>query len=460
MNWPLDNKFNYKSSHHAVCASLHLILSSLLSSMLSCFQILGLTICSISVSAEEFCGSESIAAMVKTALWKRDKIKVPYYDSCKIISARYNCSRFQNSAYHYKIMLQSIRDINKKLCNIPDFPKLLKILSAKPTNIFMLGDSHMQQIFQSMLCVMKDRARNISTYEHRMPDRTMSRHVYSIYASVPECHSISYSSFKNFRLDEAFKSYKDSIGRTTCLLGYKPGQVACYYMSSTKWNKYSRICFSYVRQLIGHVAVREGMGTGLKNISLSVNNFDVVITNSYISVAPFAEFLKSANYKGRVIYVPRFKSANQSSVTLTHDVIPSVRIYDRDILNAVDPKFCSTFTKILGYSASPLIHCSYLNTIQLMIQRNIDSISSIFPITYLNVKTGVSMVCQEDQSSFNTCEGKDFRVCDTSSQRKDADQGSSRLSCNQDSHFCLPGPTDELARVVLAAAISFPNYEF
>jgi hypothetical protein len=83
--------------------------------------------------------------------------------------------------------------------------------------------------------------------------------------------------------------------------------------------------------------------------------------------------------------------------------------------------------------------CIALDFSRLLFQRSDDSKASIFPLTYSD-SNGTISVCQVEQTTPNTCDGKEFYVC--------------REHCNRESHFCLPGPTDELALLLLGAAIS------
>lgn len=446
----------------------------------------------------------------------------PYYKSCKFIHARYNCTRFNNSATHFKIDFhQSINVRNK--CRIPSRYSIIRILERRPINIFFVGDSHVQQIFESILCTFQDHVKDILLYERAdktvktqtpgltkesafgrtllesnvtfnatsaietnnsssvllpsllniaeqespaqnatpapstpdpVPDtdtiinnikkelEVFDRNVYSNYDSSPECHTIAYEDYTKFGLDEIIA--KNLTGE--CTLSHVAGQVSCakiYAVSYSNPLAYSWFCFSYVRPLKLHDAINFALNHSISMLNTTINRFDVVVANTYVSGSALSKYLKERLYRGRVLAVPKWPFGNQTNKVLHNHTITNTYIdnYDEYLKNSENTKrFCNTFN---WANVNGVDKCNSLDFTRLIYQRNLDSKSSIYPLTYY--ENGTNHICQVDQFSPNNCEGKDFKVCD-------------KRICNEESHFCMPGPTDAFSMVVLAAALSHVDH--
>jgi hypothetical protein len=163
------------------------------------------------------------------------------------------------------------------------------------------------------------------------------------------------------------------------------------------------------------------------------------VANTYVSVSALSKYLKERHYHGRILALPKFPFGNQSNMIIPNNTITETVIddYEEYIKNSENTKrFCHSFSwaKVNGVD-----RCNSLDFTKLIYQRNLDSKSSIYPLTYN--ENGKDIICQVDQFSPNNCQGKEFRVCNTK-------------YCNEESHFCMPGPTDAFSMVVLAAALS------
>jgi hypothetical protein len=383
-------------------------------------------------------------------------------------------------------------------------------------NIFFVGDSHVQQIFESILCTYKDHIRNILLYERddvtvktqitgltkenafgrsrtlldsnetftietnnsspaaQQPQNTTSalhddfptpspsmtsisepdseliiekikkepelfdRKYYSNYAGSPECHTIAYEDYTKFGLEKITE--KNLTGE--CTLSHVAGQVSCakiYAVNYTNPLAYSWFCFSYVRPLRGHDAINFAMNHSISMLKTSINRFDVVVANTYISGSALSKYLKDHHFHGRILAVPKWPFGNQTNNVIKNSTITETYIddYDEYAKNSDNTKrFCNSFNwaKVNGIDK-----CISLDFTHLIYQRSLDSKSSIFPLTYY--ENGTTHICQVDQFSPNNCQGKNFKVCD-------------KKVCNEESHFCMPGPTDAFSMVVLAASLS------
>lgn len=417
------------------------------------------------------CGGDSILSRLPVdAYWTLSR-RNPYYTSCKFIHARYNCTRFgATSAADYKIaFLPSMKGNN---CLMPDMETILSILQrqTKPVNIMMLGDSHLMQIFQSILCIYQDTAHAIDVYESTK-DVTdeFTKLTFNIYKHADECHAIKYKDYDNFFL-EPISPMKP--GR--CQLSHQAGQTTCFKIrinddiKTINGVRFNYICGSYTRPLVGSDAIIAGLDKGLASIELSMQDFDVLLTNSYISSSDLGSFLKDIDYKGRLYVLPRYPDANQTGFAHKAKTISGyMNFYDHYKIKQEIETFCDTVNQIVILRARKSLEishqlranrtgsrslesgskfCQYMDYTSLVVQRSYDAKSSIFPMVYSD-KNGATKICQEDNGLVNSCVGKDYRVCSKNT-----------LPCSMESHFCLPGPTDEFALLVLAAAINKEDY--
>jgi len=262
------------------------------------------------------------------------------------------------------------------------------------------------------------------------------RSFYSDYQHSPECHTIAYEDYPRFGLTKV----KNVTGE--CTLSHVAGQVSCAKIYAVNYSNplaYSWLCFSYVRPLKGQDAVDFAFNHSINMLNTTINRFDVIVANTYVSGSKLSKYLKDRQYHGRILAVPKFPFGNQSNTIITNHTITETPIdNDDEYFKSSDntKRFCNSFSwaKVNGID-----RCNFLDFTRLIYQRNLDSKSSIFPLSYS--ENGTDHICQVDQFSPNNCLGKDFKVCNT-------------MKCNEESHFCMPGPTDALSMVVLAAAVS------
>ena len=93
--------------------------------------------------------------------------------------------------------------------------------------------------------------------------------------------------------------------------------------------------------------------------------------------------------------------------------------------------------------------CISLDYTNLIFQRNSDAKASIYPITYQTLQ-GKYKVCMGNQLAENTCGGLDCHVCSAATIKE--------APCGLESHWCLPGPTDDFALIAIASTLSRNNY--
>jgi hypothetical protein len=94
----------------------------------------------------KLCGTLSISHKLarRELVWRRrSKVDTAdrYDSSCRFIAARYNCDRFDTSAPDYELVLDESK--RESHCMLPDMDDLLLLLTNhRPSNILMIGDSH------------------------------------------------------------------------------------------------------------------------------------------------------------------------------------------------------------------------------------------------------------------------------------------------------------------------------
>lgn len=393
----------------------------------------------------EFCGALNISKrIVEDSYWTLSEYD-PYYQSCKFINARYNCSRFTTSAAKYKVEYSLNANLN---CKVPDFEDLISILTtnAKPKFVFFLGDSHVMQIFQSILCTFQKYIEDIEAFttmnDYVDLNTKFEKVVFKKHENATGCHEIRYRDYNNFFLNDYLDNKKSGL----CQLSHIPGQISCFKLPIVSMkHKFSLFCSSYVRPLTGYAAVVSGLDIGLSSMNMSINNFDSIVTNAYISPKDLGQFLNDIGYQSKLFVLPKFHFAKQTGFQFFSTVIKHPKPKEYEVQNLRDEiiSFCSDFYKT--YTRIPNI-CRLIDYTYLSEQRSFDAKASIFPMVYQD-GSNRSVVCQNYSNTINNCIGKDFRVC-----------SSSLLPCHDESHFCLPGPTDEFGLLVVASIISDNDY--
>jgi hypothetical protein len=405
----------------------------------------------LSSSIEKICGGRSLSYKLieSEGYWKRSKTE--YYSSCKFIHARYNCTRFSStSSTDYRIAF----DVSAAYpCIVPNtFAMMEKLLEnqIEPVNMIFLGDSHIMQLYQSILCMFQSKAQDIDTYQSSSDSSdAYEKVVYQSYSDADECHAIKYKDYDNYFLAKPSKS----SGR--CQLSHAPGEIACFKLpideaiDTRNDRRHSQICSSYTRPYVGNAAVSAGLD--LSSAGLSLHDIDVIFVNSYISASSLGDYLMSMKYKGKVYALPRFPEAPQIGYKYSVDSISGgIDQTQRTQLQLEVESFCYIVNKIMKQPGNELQGkiCRYLDYTELASQRSADAKASIYPLNYRDHKNRVR-ICQENATSSSSCIGKDFRVC-----------SSDAYPCDVDGHFCLPGPSDELGLLVLTAALSYYDYSY
>jgi hypothetical protein len=327
------------------------------------------------------------------------------------------------------------------------------MLHEKSVNIFMLGDSHVQQLFESLLCIFSFRARDVIVYERYEKDSGKPlelnyywRTIYDKYENVPACHTISYKEYPNYYISLPLVK-GDLKSQVDCTISHFPGAVSCFKIDSRSANL-SQICLAYVRPALGMNAVQAGLNTSLRLINSSVDAFDVLIVNTYISVNDLKTYLSQVDYSGRVIVIPKYSFGYQKNVVHNEDILTTK--YDENELKNSEVSLSQYCQKLSAKARFDLIKFDFS---KLVFQRSDDSKASIYPFSYSvhnnrssNNSDVIMQVCQEEQRSPNNCAGKDYRVCTS--------------DCERESHFCLPGPTDELGLLLLGASMPQASQDY
>jgi hypothetical protein len=227
---------------------------------------------------------------------------------------------------------------------------------------------------------------------------------------------------------------------------------------------------------VGKEAVEIGFN-GLSSTpkNFTVNDFDIVVANTYMWSKPLAEYLTAHKFQGRVLAIHRYNWGIQKNFVMkdkiikevpqfTHaslctgesgecihtfcDAFLSAKSEDKDKGGKDKTKGSSSSSSSIGAKDKQKQKCITLDMTFYEMQRLNDSKAGMYPMQYTDSK-GKNVVCAsnfEDDHSRNACVGKDAYTCE-------------KTPCNEETHFCLPGPPDEFAKLILAAAISHDDVE-
>ena len=370
------------------------------------------------------------------AAWVRRASPEARYTHCKVLSARYNCTRFATSAADYRVGWKKAAAVE---CNMPNWATVLAALQRAPRRIMLLGDSHTQQVYQAALCMFQEQARNVVAYTACEGDGKHQdmRRVYPSMDEMPECHTVRTADFARFHLDVV----AGADGTCRCSLNHAPTTPSCFDVPlGDDSGTFSRVCSAYVRPLEGAAAVKVGLSTGLASLNMTLADFDVLAVNPYISAKDLGAFLAARAFAGRVVTFPKFEFGSQTGVVLTAPVL-KVPISSGAEARYRVAKFCVAIRDAWGDAAG---ECTTVQFGRLMLQRNDDSKASIYPMSYVDPATGETRVCHADQHEAlahpERCNHEGVYACDTT-------------PCAPESHFCMPGPPDDFALLVLAAAL-------
>jgi hypothetical protein len=373
-------------------------------------------------------------------VWSRRAEREPRYQHCPVLTARYNCSRFDTSAAEYELTWRSKVG---NICDLPTLDGLRRSLANGGVQLLLLGDSHMQQIYQSMLCLLQDDA-SVIIYVDGF--RTESQKV----ATTVPCHGIPYSEYARFYLD-------DPVGGVTrtCTLGHSAEKGSCLMVGS------SRICQAYLRPLLSSKAIQAAQSS-LSNLNLSLRAFKTVAVNTYLEAGPVGSWLQKNKWNGHLVVTPKFDFDRQRGRSGKLTAWSYVPIENRSSKAAPLDTFCRNALKVWGHesnehsNASTKRSCSTFDWSSLAALRNRDSKASIYPTTIPSpINASQRVVCQPNQDFATSNQGKcadykglrplltaDMRVC-------------SQVPCTKESHFCLPGPTDDFAMFLLGFSASY-----
>lgn len=346
----------------------------------------------------------------------------PLYSACAFVSARYNCSRFNTSAAHYRLgwrpELEPAPD-----CSLPSRHSALAALQ-RPLHLLILGDSHAVQLYESLLCAFQAEARSVVAFING------ERTVFAAAADAPACHSVAYSDYAYFWLDDAPGAEGE------CNLNHAPEHVSCFELRG------SRLCCAYARPLHGSAPL-QAAERGLAALNLSLASFDVLALNEYLEASVLGRQLRMSGggegFPGRVLALPKFSSARQLGTVRSEPARAPPEPRPAARLDA----FCAQLSASWRQS-----RCTPLDFWALAELRSGDAKASIFPTSYPAAgEPGGRRVChalQREDREDGRCDGgeavpAEMRVCD-------------QPPCAQETHFCLPGPTDDFGLLLLAAA--------
>ena len=396
--------------------------------------------CAWNNAATVACGREVIAQALheRTVRWVRRTHPGPRYAHCAVTSARYNCSRFTTSAADYRIDWFG----SKETCQWPSRNSLLAALRTTPRRVMLIGDSHVQQVYQALLCMYQDEARHIIAYISP-PQRLVN---YSDISVMPECHSVSYASYPRFHLQPV--AMEDLKPGARCTLNHSPPTPSCFRLpsSTSAGDAYSLVCAAYVRPLEGMPALVAGLSKGLAHLNLTLSDFEVLVANTYLNSTTLGEYLKLASFHGIVLAIPRFSFAPQMGIRLTKRVLGArAQKKANETRIAYDVKtFCRRVKSAWGVLPNGS-DCTPLDFAWLSSQRNRDAKASIYPMSYRDAVTNETRVCHQDQLEAQL----EPRKCDNISSVLACE----KTPCAEESHFCLPGPPDDFALLVLGSAL-------
>jgi hypothetical protein len=383
----------------------------------------------------------SVALADDDVAWVRRTAPKPRYAHCKVLSARYNCTRFVTSAAEYRLDWRPGVAAAME-CALPTWATVLAALQHAPRRIMMVGDSHAQQMYQAAVCMFQAQARNIMAYTtHEAGTDTQLRKFDSVDA-MPECHSVRAADFPRFHLDA------DGAQAGRCSLNHAPTTPSCFEVplqadaaaQDGSKQAFSRVCSAYVRPLTGEAAVLAGLEEGLASLNMSLADFHVVAANTYVDAAVLGAFLRARAFAGRVVAYPKFNFGRQTGLRRTDAVLSGAGVSDANAATYRVAKFCAAIRAAWGTDAG---ECTTVQFGRLMLQRTADAKASIYPMSY-HTDTGKRVVCHANQNAAiahpERCDRAGVQAC-------------YEVPCAEESHFCLPGPPDDFALLMLASAL-------
>lgn len=377
--------------------------------------------------ADRLCGRDELThAFADNAVaWRRRASGEPRYEHCKVLTARYNCSRFHTSASDYRLGWRT-----PGACALPTVDSTLSSLRRAPLSLLLLGDSHTMQVYQAALCLFQAHVRSVVAYT---TSANLTRaQTFSSVAAMPECHSVPYADYPRFHL--APPASTAAAGSAGCGVKHAPDTPTCFQLAG------SLVCAAQVRPLEGPAAVHAGLDAGLASLNLSLASFGVLAANTYISPGALGKHLAARAFRGRVLALPKFPAGAQTGLVLSDAVLG--RGGGNAPASSDVTRFCA---QLLGAWGSG--ECVPLQLGRLIRERTEDAKASIYPMTYTetNASTGAAhrVVCHADQRAATAhpglCDRAGVTACDA-------------VPCAEETHFCIPGPPDDFALVVLAAA--------
>lgn len=385
--------------------------------------------------AVPLCGRVEISSALdeNEIAWVRRTSPEPRYKHCKSISARYNCTRFHTSAGDYRLGWKSGTTAE---CSLPTWGTVLGALQTTPQRVMLLGDSHTQQLYQAALCMFQEQARHVIAYI-ACDEKGGVRNIYAGMKAMPECHAVHSADYARFFLDAG----SGDADACKCSLNHAPTTPSCFDVQlRDDPGTFSRVCSAYARPLVGAAAVHTGLFLGLASLNMSLSDFDVLAVNTYMSASELGAFLAEHKFAGRVLTYPKFTFGVQKGLVLTKKVLHKP-IKSREVARLRVTKFCAAIRKTWSDAAG---ECTAVNFGRLMLQRNDDSKASIYPMSYVDAASGETRVCHANQGAAlahpELCDHKGVFAC-------------TKMPCAKESHFCLPGPPDDFALLLLSAAL-------
>ena len=332
-----------------------------------------------------------------------------------------------------------------------------------------------RQIFTAIACLYSRELSDYIVYTKQKPEDPSWRTIVAKYGDLPSCRGVLYKDYERFHLkrDRPEGAKPESI----CAFGHHRGSSCITFpapvvgFGANAKKHPSTICYTYVRPAVGKEAVENGF-TGLTFTpwNFTVNDFDTVVANTYMWSKPLAEYLSAHKFDGRVLAIHRYNWGIQKNFVNKDKIIKEIPQFEHANLCTGESgecihTFCDAFLsandakddKGNGKNNKDSKEktkdkqkqkCITLDMTFYEMQRISDAKAGMYPMQYVN-NQGKNVVCAsdfEDDHARKACEGKYAFTCE-------------KTPCNVETHFCLPGPPDEFAKLILAAAVSHDDVE-
>lgn len=400
-----------------------------------------------------WCGSNSVLAAGSRGRWRERTLADPLpYDAykCPFVDNRYNCLEQIDTSTKYVWE----PEMAPQDCAVPNVVEAVDILSrlarmnGSPRRLLICGDSHGKQIYETLLCLLLPRIMRVSAFNH-----TNFEHWYERGALPRHCRG-QWEQRHYWPVEK--------------LCGPRPTEATCEIMRPSYCDltaheqphaMFSRAFFDFglevymtsLRGLGKHLMRGEGSSQqcydlGLKSLRADNDeadiNFDVVLINTFINTEVIPGFLKRRGFRGQLIIVPKYAMGRHG--------VAKPQVTQPEEQHAKNHAWMwFRFDKMLK-------------------KRNADAKAQMYPLWY---ESNTTLPEAGDIPRWRPLNSTTKHICQLNLNDKRGICAShpnwhayttaakvSGIKGIGESHFCMPGPLDDVSRLILATLVSRHNY--